>query len=263
MTEENQLVRYELVEDVAVLTLNDPEKLNPLSDGMRAGLLVQFERALADDAVRSIVLTGAGGNFTAGADIRQLALGGPPNPFRSRNRLAPLHQVVEMIAGGTKPVIGAVEGAAFGAGLSFAVACDFLIISETARFGAAFGKIGLTADCGLIWSLPQRIGRTLARDLMFTARPVKADEAVEIGLADRKVEAGGAVAAALAKAAEYRGVAPLVIAAMKSAFADGPGSLAQALAMERQQQPMMAMSDDHAEGVASFREKRPPRFNAR
>jgi enoyl-CoA hydratase/carnithine racemase len=114
-----------------------------------------------------------------------------------------------------------------------------------------------------MWSLPQRIGRTLARDLMFTARPVKADEAVAIGLADRKVEAGGAVAAALAKAAEYRGVAPLVIAAMKSAFADGPGSLAKALAMERQQQPMMAMSDDHAEGVASFREKRPPQFKAR
>ena len=261
MTEQNYPVRYELVEDVAVLTMSEPEKLNPLSDDMRLGLQVQFERALVDDAVRTIVLTGAGGNFTAGADIRQL--GGPPSPFRSRNRLLPLHRTVEMIAGGAKPVIGAVEGVAFGAGLSFAAACDFLIASETARFGAAFGKIGITADCGLMWSLPQRIGRTLARDLMFTARPVKADEAVAIGLADRKVEAGGAVAAALAKAAEYRGVAPLVIAAMKSAFADGPGSLAQALAMERQQQPMMAMSDDHAEGVASFREKRPPQFKAR
>jgi enoyl-CoA hydratase/carnithine racemase len=230
---------------------------------MRVGLQMQFERALVDDGVRTIVLTGAGGNFTAGADIRQLSLGGLPSPFRSRNRLLPLHRTVEMIAGGTKPVIGAVEGAAFGAGLSFAAACDFLIISETARFGAAFGKVGLTADCGLMWSLPQRIGRTLARDLMFTARPVKADEAIAIGLADRKVEAGGAVVAAVAKAAEYRAVAPLVIAAMKSAFADGPGSLAQALAMERQQQPMMAMSSDHAEGVASFREKRPPNFNAR
>ncbi|HEY6868543.1 MAG TPA: enoyl-CoA hydratase-related protein [Novosphingobium sp.] len=256
-------VERALHDDVAVITLNDPAALNPLSDDMRAGLLAEFEAALADEAVRTIVLTGAGGNFTAGADIRQLGLPGGPDPARSRRRLQPLHRLVEQIAGGPKPVIAAIEGAAFGAGLSLAVACDYLIASETARFGAAFGKIGLTADCGLVWSLPQRIGRTLARDLMFTGRPVKAPEALAIGLADRVVPAGEALAAALAKAADYRGVAPLSIAAMKAAFAQGQGALAQALELEKQQQPMLSMTQDHAEGIAAFRAKRAPEFRGR
>jgi enoyl-CoA hydratase/carnithine racemase len=260
MSDENNLVRYERVEDIAIVTLNEPDKMNPFSDAMRDHLLVELERAIAEDDVRTIVLTGAGGNFTAGGDIRQMGLAGPANPFRSRRRLTPLHRAVELIAAGPKPVIAAIEGAAFGAGLSFAAASDFLIASETARFGAAFGKIGLTADCGLIWSLPQRIGRTLARDLMFTGRPVKADEALAIGLVDRKVEAGGALAAAIAKAAEYRVIAPLAISAMKSTFAAGPGPLSDVLALERQQQPMMSMSSDHAEGIAAFREKRKPEF---
>ena len=260
MNEEATPVRYDRNEDIAIITLNDPEKLNPLSDEVRAGLVQHLKAAMDDDEVRTVILTGAGGNFTAGADVRQLGLGGPPNPARSRRRLAPLHQAVELIAGGPKPVIAAVEGAAFGAGMSLAAASDFLIISDSARFGAAFGKIGLTADCAIMWSLPQRIGRTLARDLMFTGRPVKAQEAMDIGLADRKVETGDALAAAIAKAAEYRGVAPLAIAAMKAAFVEGPNSLAAVLALERQQQPMMAMTRDHGEGVAAFSEKRPARF---
>ncbi|MEN2793137.1 enoyl-CoA hydratase-related protein [Sphingomonas oligophenolica] len=239
-----------------MLTLNDAERLNPLSDDMRQAFLAALEAAMTDEAVRSIVLTGAGGNFTAGADIRQLMLAGGPDPARSRRRLTPLHRAVEIIAGGPKPVIAAVEGAAFGAGLSFASACDFVIAGEGARFGAAFGKIGLTADCGLVWSLPQRVGRTLARDIMFTGRPVKAEEAHRIGIVDMLVPAGGALSAALTKAADYRGIAPLAIAAMKSAFVRGPGSLNDALAFEIQQQPMLSMTSDHAEGVAAFREKR-------
>lgn len=248
-------------DDVCVLTLNDPERFNPLSDDMRAALLAALEEAMADSAVRAIILTGAGDNFTAGADIRQLSLSSVPDPGRYRRRLTPLHRAIEIIAGGPKPVIAAVEGAAFGAGLSIAAACDFVIAGEGVRFGAAFGKIGLTADCGLVWSLPQRIGRTLARDIMFTGRPVKAEEAYRIGIVDMLVPAGDAVSAALAKAADYRGVAPLAIAAMKSAFVQGPGPLSEALALETQQQPMLSMTGDHAEGVAALREKRSPSFS--
>lgn len=244
--------------DTCVLALNDPERLNPLSDEMRAALLHALEAAMADPEVRAIVLTGAGGNFTAGADIRQLPP--RPDPARSRRRLIPLHRSIEIVAGGPKPVVAAIEGAAFGAGLSIAAACDFVIAGESARFGAAFAKIGFTADCGLLWSLPQRVGRTLARDIMFTGRPIKAEEAARIGIVDQLVPAGEALAAALRKVDDYRGVAPLSIAAMKAAFVQGPGSLAQSLALELQQQPMLSMTADHAEGVAAFREKRSPRF---
>ena len=253
-------VTTELREDVAILTLDEPDRLNPLSDDMRAGLLAALEAAIADQAVRTIIITGAGGNFTAGADIRQLGLPGGPDPARSRRRLLPLHRAIELIASGPKPVIVAVEGAAFGAGLSIAAASDYLIASETARFGAAFGKIGLTADCGLVWSLPQRIGRTLARDLMFTGRPVKAPEALAIGIADQLVPEGSALETALAKAAEYRSVAPLSIAAIKHALAQGPAPLSDALALELQQQPMLSMTRDHQEGIAAFKEKRAPKF---
>jgi Enoyl-CoA hydratase/carnithine racemase len=256
----SDIVTSSVQEDVCMLTLNDAERLNPLSDAMRGALLVALEAAMADPGIRAIILTGAGGNFTAGADIRQLMRATGPDPARSRRRLVPLHRAIEIIAGGPKPVIAAVEGAAFGAGLSIAAACDFVIAGEGARFGAAFGKIGLTADCGLIWSLPQRVGQTLAREIMFTGRPVKAEEAHRIGIADRLVPAGDALSAAIAKAADYRGVAPLAIAAMKSAFACGPGSLRDVLALETQQQPMLSMTRDHLEGLAAFQEKRPAVF---
>lgn len=250
-------------EDAAVVTLDQPDRLNPLSDAMRAGLLAALEAAIADDGVRAIILTGAGGNFTAGADIRQMQGDDGPDPVRARRRLIVLQRCVELIAAGPKPVVAALEGAVFGAGLAMAAACDFVIAGEGVKLGAAFGKIGLTADCGLAWSLPQRVGRTLARDLMFTGRVLKAQEAQALGIADRLVPAGGALDAALAKAAEYRSVAPLAIAAMKTALAQGPGPLADTLALELQQQPMLLMTRDHLEGTAAFFEKRVPVFIGR
>lgn len=256
----SNIVLAQTYDDVRVLTLNDAERLNPLSDEMRAAVLEGLEAAMADQEIRTIVLTGAGGNFTAGADIRQLNPSAGSDPARYRRRLTPLHRAIEIISGGPKPVIAAVEGAAFGAGLSIAAACDLVIAGEGVRFGAAFGKIGLTADCGLVWSLPQRVGRTLARDIMFTGRPVKADEAQRIGIIDTLVPTGEALSAAIAKAADYRGIAPLSIAAMKAAFVQGPGPLSQALALEAHQQPMLSMTRDHIEGIAAFHEKRAPRF---
>lgn len=250
--------------DVAVITLNDPERMNPVSDEMRAAFLAAIDGAHLDPEVRVLVLTGAGGNFTAGADVRQMENpGGGIDPDRFRRRLIPLQRCVEQLAGGPKPVVAAVEGNAFGLGLSFALACDWVVASESARFAAAFGKIGLTADCGLAWTLPQRVGISHARDIMMTARPVKAAEALEIGLVDRLVPAGEALEAALAKAEDYRAVAPLALSAMKAGFVLGPGSLAETLAMERQQQPMLSMTGDHQEAVAAFKEKRTAAFRGK
>jgi 2-(1,2-epoxy-1,2-dihydrophenyl)acetyl-CoA isomerase len=259
MTSKASFIAAERHGDVLVLTLDDPGRLNSISDEMRAGLLAAIEAAHLDPEIRSLVLTGAGGNFSAGGDIKQMENpGGGSDPDRFRRRLIPLHRVVELIAGGPKPVIAAVEGIAFGAGLSLAAACDHVVAGDTARFAASFGKVGLTADCGLVWTLPQRTGLIIARDMLLTARQVAADEALRIGIIDRLVPAGGALEAALAKAAEYRPVAPLAISAMKHAFAQGPGSLAETLSLERQQQPMLSMTEDHKEGIAAFKEKRAP-----
>jgi len=260
MVSQIEAVTRETRDDVAILTLNDADRLNALSDEMRAALLTGVEAAMADQGIRAIVVTGAGGNFSAGGDMRQMIVSATPDPARTRRRLMPLHRLIELVASGPKPVIAAVEGAPFGAGLSLAAVCDFVVAGHGARFGAAFSKIGLASDCGLVWSLPQRVGRTLARDLLFTGRQVMAEEAHRIGIVDQLVPAGHALATALEKAVDYHGVAPLSIAAMKFAFAQGPGSLSEVLALEQQQQPMLSMTGDHAEGLAAFREKRPAKF---
>ena len=261
MTDKTSPVTVARHDDAVILTLDDPGGINSISDEMRAELLEAIEAAHADPQVRAIVLTGAGGNFSAGGNLKQMQTpGGGSDPDRFRRRLMPLHRVVELIVGGPKPVVAAVEGIAFGAGLSLAAACDHVVASDSARFAASFGKVGLTADCGLVWTLPQRTGLSIARDMLLTARQVAADEALRIGIIDQLVPAGGALEAALAKAAEYRPVAPLSIAAMKYAFAQGPGSLAETLSLERQQQPMLSMTQDHHEGIAAFKEKRAPAF---
>jgi len=248
---------------VAVLTLNEPARMNPFSDALREGLLNQLAAVMADAAVRVLILTGAGGQFSAGADVRQMRAADGPDPLRSRRRLAVLQNIVRQIATGPKPVIAAVEGVAFGAGLSVVAACDHVVAAEGARFGAAFGKIGLAPDCGILWSLPPRLGLSQTRDLIFTGRSLDADEAHRLGLADALAEKGGALAAALAKAESYLDTAPLSIAATKAALAELPGGLEQVLALELHQQPLLSGTADHVEARNAFMEKRKPVFQGK
>lgn len=247
----------------SIVTFNDPQRLNPFSDTMRFEAIAALESEMADNEVRVVILTGAGGKFSAGADIRQMQGGEGPDPARSKRRLEPLHRLVRLIVAGPKPVIAAVEGLAFGAGLSLVAASDFVISAEDARFGAAFGKIGLTADCGLLWSLPQRIGLSRAKDMMLTGKPLLAPAAVEFGLVDRVVPPGKALEAAVEKASEYLDTAPLSIAAIKAGLAQGPTDIETFLRMEQDQQPMLSMTSDHDEGRRAFLEKRRPQFTGR
>ena len=257
------IVLTERRDSIAILTLNEPERLNPISDDMRASLLQAAEAAMNDPAVRAVVVTGAGGNFSSGADMRQIVSGNTPDPARSLRRMGPLHKLIMLMAGGPKPVVAAVEGGAFGAGMSIALAADYIIAAEGARLGAAFARVGLTADCGLLWTLPPRIGLAKAKDMMFTGRPVDAAEALALGMVDKVVAKGGALAAALEKAKEYLNVAPLSIAAIKAAVVRSPAPLDEVLALEGMQQPMLIMTADHAEGRQAFAEKRKPNFQGR
>lgn len=259
----SELVLIERHGPIAVVIFNEPTRLNPFSDAMRKTAAATMSDLCADADVRAIVLHGAGGNFSAGADIRQMRGGGDADPALSRRRLKPLHDLVRLVATGPKPVVAAVEGAAFGAGLSLVAASDFAIASSTSRFGAAFAKVGLTADCGLLWSLPQRVGIVCAKDMMLTGRVVGADEALQLGLVDRTVGQGEALEAALAKASEYLAAAPLSIAAIRSGLAKGPMPLEEFLDLENEQQPMLTMTRDHQEGRTAFLEKRPPVFTGR
>lgn len=260
---EGGLVLYQRSGASAILTLNEPARLNPLSYERREHLTGLLREIHDDPEIRSIVLTGAGGNFSSGGDVRDMAQPDGPDIRRSRKRLESLHICARLVAAGPKPVLAAIEGAAFGAGLSLALACDYVVATPRARFGTAFGKLGLAPDLGLMWSLPQRVGTRLARDLLFTGRHVGGEEAVQTGIADTLAPEGQALAVALAKADDYHAIAPLSLAAIKTGFAEGPLSMEDALRTELHLQPLLRTTRDHAEGRAAFREKRQPRFTGR
>ena len=263
MPDSTEIVLLERRGSTSILTFNEPDRINPFSIEMRnrANDLMQEEMDNRD--VRSIIITGAGGNFSAGGDIRQMRDTRGPGPVRSRKRLEPLHSLVRMIVGGPKPVIAAVEGIAYGAGLSLAAASDFVVAAEDSRFGAAFAKIGLTADCGLLWSLPQRIGLARTKDMMFTCNPISGTDGYKYGLVDKIVSPGKALEAAIDKAAEYLGAAPLSIAEIKFAIAQSPADIDTMLKIESHQQPMLSMTVDHAESRIAFLEKRKAKYSGR
>lgn len=246
---------------VQVLVIEAPQRLNALSLAMRVALRDRLRAANENPEVRSIVLTGAGAAFSAGGDVRQMAE--RPGPTVARQRLDVLHDVVRQLLSGPKPVVAAIEGVAYGAGLSLAAACDHVVVAEGSRFSAAFGRLGLVADCGLFWTLPQRIGLGATRDLLMTGRPFDAAEALQLGLADALVPAGAALERALAKAQEYEAIAPLAIAATKSALARRPASLEDALQIEADLQAFLRASQDHQDACDAFLAKRPVAFQGR
>jgi 2-(1,2-epoxy-1,2-dihydrophenyl)acetyl-CoA isomerase len=249
---------------IAVLTLNAPARKNALSTEVRFGLLAAMKKYVADPACRAMVLTGAAQTFCAGGDISQMK---PPPGVTPRDysltRMKALHDSVRLIAAGPKPVVAAVEGHAAGAGMSLAAACDFVVAADDARFVASFGRIGLAADCGLIWSLPNRVGHAKARDLLLTARTVSASEALQLGLADQVVARGATLARAIEKAASYATTAPLAIALTKRVMAGELDDLNLALENEIEWQAELRATADHQEAREAFLQKRAPNFQGR
>ncbi|WP_021595888.1 enoyl-CoA hydratase/isomerase family protein [Actinomadura welshii] len=243
-----------------VITLNRPGARNAIDFPMRERLLDELRRAAGDPDVRAIVLTGAGGTFSAGGDVRSMEGAGPD---AVRARLAPVHEAVRLMATCGTPVIAAVEGAAAGLGVSLAAACDHVVASEDARFVAAFGRVGLVADGGLLWTLPQRVGMGRAKEMLVFGRTVSASRAYEIGLADSLAPPGTALDAALERAAEAAALAPLSVAAAKRLLARTDHGLDQLLEAEREEQTALFGSTDFAEGRAAFAERRTPRFEGR
>lgn len=242
---------------VAILTLNEPAKRNALTFELRAALLAAFDELIADPGCRAIVLTGAGGAFCSGGDLSTMRSG---DPIGARRRLAVIHDIVRRIAAGPKPVVAAVEGAAFGAGLALASAADVVVADRSARFCASFARVGLMPDAGLLWSLPPRVGIGQAKRMMLEAAVVSAEEAKIIGLVDVLAPAGDALTLAVARAKEMARLAPLSIAMTKAAFARGTDDLERVLAYEMDGQAMLFQTGDHAEGRDAFQNKREPVF---
>ncbi len=173
---------------IAKVVLNRPEKLNALSVEMRESLCDYFARLRFDDAVRVVIVTGAGRGFCSGADVDRMA--GQPHDLRAdRERMQRGgHTFIRALHAIEKPVIAAVRGPAVGIGWSIALACDLVVASKTARFSQIFRRIGLAPDGGAIWFLTRRLGMAKAKELVFSARFVEAEEALALGLVNHVVE---------------------------------------------------------------------------
>ena len=253
-------IRHETADGVATLTLNRPESLNALNSQMRRELLAALKAIARDDAVRAVVLTGEGRGFCSGADLRG---GSDERDFRTvlEREYNPLIRALRDLP---KPVIAAVNGVAAGAGVSLALACDLVYAAEEATFIQAFVRIGLVPDSGSTRSLVRTLGRHRAAQLIFSGEPLSAAEAHAAGLVNVLLPAAELMDA-VSQAATRLAQAPTraIGYAKRLIQAAEDGTLEESLALEAQLQDLAGRTEDHAEGVAAFAEKREPRFVGR
>jgi enoyl-CoA hydratase len=246
----------------AVLTLNRPEARNAL-DAELLGLLREAATAAGDEeSVRAVVLTGAGDRaFCAGADIRGMAAMGEAEARRWAELGHDAFLAVESLP---KPVIAAVNGSALGGGCELALVCDLRVLSATAQLGQPEIKLGLIPGWGGTQRLPRLVGMGLAKEMVLTGRSVGAEEALRYGLANRVVPAGRVLPEALQLAETVGALPPLALAYAKQALTVGRDlDLQKALALEVTLFGRVFATEDRAEGLAAFLEKRPPVFKGR
>ncbi|MGE0722947.1 MAG: enoyl-CoA hydratase/isomerase family protein [Alphaproteobacteria bacterium] len=243
--------------DVARIVLDHPERRNALSVALRTELTAAVETALADTAIRAIVLTGAGGVFCAGGDISTM---GHMDSAPARARMKAGHRLVRLLAEAEKPVVAAVEGPAMGGGAGLALLADAIVMGDGAVVGFPYFRIGLVPDYGLFHTLPRRVGAGHARRLFVTAAMVKSEEALRIGLVDRVVADGDVQAEGAALAGTLAAMPAQAFALTKQQLAQMPAALDAALEMEALAQAIAFGTPDHAEGARAFLEKRKPRY---
>ena len=252
-------LRVEVDGPVATITLDRPEALNALTVPLKLGLREALGSLAADRDVRVVILTGAGRAFCAGQDLAERERpDAAPLEVEVRDRYNPIIRAIRSMG---QPVIAAVNGVAAGAGASLAFACDLRIAAEEARFVLAFGRIGLVPDSGATWFLPRIVGSAKAAELALVGDPVDAPEALRLGLVSLVVPGDQLMAEARSLADRIAEGAPLAVSLTKDALQRSLSiDLDEALEGEAKMQGIAGASADHAEGLAAFREKRPPRF---
>lgn len=251
---------------VAVMTLDRPDRLNAITFRMFEEWQEVCSEVAADDELRALVVTGAGRAFCAGLDLADAATLSDMTAtemMRGQESWADATAAFHRLA---KPVIAAVNGAAAGAGFSLALAADIRLASPAARFNAAFIRIGLSGgDCGSSYFLPRIVGSGRAAEILMTGRFVDAEEAAAIGLVNRVVPAEQLLDEAVGVAEQIAGNSPFGVMLTKRVLqqnVDAP-SLTAALEVENRNQVLATRTEDMAEALTAFREKRAPRYVGR
>ncbi len=251
------LIELQVDTGIATLTLNRPDKRNAMSDAMRAEFIDALEHVAADKSIRALVLTGAGKGFCAGGDISGMEkrMNAPTGEiaFNGWHRQQRVHHTQTLLHTMPKPVIAAVNGAASGLGADTALACDFIIASEWASFTWSYIHRGIIPDGGGMYFLPRRVGLSIAKQLIFTGRKVDADEALSLGIADRKTSADTLVADAQAWARELSQGSTTALALSKTILNQTFELPAQQVfAQGSQAQGICYTSTEHRDAVMAF-----------
>lgn len=261
---DQQSLTHEQAGGLLTLTLNRPERLNALD--LRT--LLQLERAVtrarADDTVRAVLITGNGRGFSAGADVKEWAAGESSDSDETEPNdgwVPTAHRVVASLYRLPKPVVAAVNGVAVGAGLDLALAADFRIASENARFGSVYIRLGIPPDAGASFLLPRVVGVTRAKEMIYTGRIIDAAEAELIGLVSRVVPGDDLIASAREMAGELAGGPTLAIGMAKENIHEHWNAYIEAaLKSEERAGRVCTETEDHREGLAAVNEKRAPHF---
>lgn len=258
----------EIRDRVAILTLNRPQARNAISGSMKAAWGKLIKRFSGDPQVGAILITGAGTAFCAGADVKGMSQSAAIAEPTFEQRVADLRGDQRLLVGDLvalrKPTVAAIPGAAAGAGLSLALACDLRIAAESAILTTAFARVALSGDCGIAWLLTRLVGFSRARELMFLSERIGAQRAEALGLVNRVVPDAELRDAAFALAASLAEGATFAFGRMKDNldYAVTTG-LSDSMDYEAENLIRTELSLDHKEGVRAFTEKRKPVFQGR
>ena len=256
-------VAVEKVGRTSIVTINRPEARNALTRGVNRGLVDAFAQASADPEVRAVILTGAGGHFCAGADLKKNLSDDPEILDKLEEYLGEYHAVIRAIFRCPKPTLAMIDGAAVGFGADLALACDLRIGSESAYIQERFVKIGLMPDGGGTFWLPRLVGTAKAMQMILLAEKIEAGQLRELGLVMDVVARSALRDRALEVARELEAGPPLAFAAIKEALYASWGSLEDALLREREAQVKLLRSQDAMEGIMAWVGRRDPVFTGK
>ncbi|MEX1178817.1 MAG: enoyl-CoA hydratase/isomerase family protein [Nitriliruptor sp.] len=251
---------------VAVLTLDDPERRNAMTESMGDALSDVCQELAADAGVHAVVLTGTPPAFSAGGDLamlEELGRRAREDGFDATDHMHRFYRRFLAVRELPQPVIAAVNGHAVGAGLCVALACDLRIVADDAKVGLNFARLGLHPGMGGSWLLPRTLGEQAAKLWLYTGRLFSGVEAAAAGLALRALPAADVLPAALDLAREVAAASPVVVRQLKTTLAQQPPELDDALLREAAAQAVNYASEDLVEGLAAGRERRAPVFPGR
>ncbi|MDB4928139.1 MAG: enoyl-CoA hydratase [Myxococcaceae bacterium] len=256
MEDRSPLVLVEVADQVATVTLNDPRRRNAMTPELGDALAAAVAGLRADPDVRAVVLTGAGDAFSGGGDLKMLERLRAARFMEARAFMLDFYARYLSVTALGVPTVAAVRGAAIGAGLCVALACDLCVVDADAKLALNFAQLGLYPGMGATHLLPRRVGAQRAAELLLTGRRFNGVEAAQMGVALEAVEADAVLPRARALAAQIARNAPLAVRALKASLAVDPAALRAALENEAFRQAESYASADLGEGLAAAVERR-------